>query len=155
MPELSVKPSLNAGVVDGVMAAARERAAMLGATFTIAIVDDSAIPRALFRMDSADLLTVGLALGKARLVASNGMPSKVWRGLIAEDAYLGLTVPIALDKILDGAVLFAGGYPFQVDRTVVGAIGVSGGSEAQDDEVARAGLAALTQAKQFTGDDVP
>ena len=76
MPELSVKPSLNTGVVDEVMAAARQRGAMLGATFTIAIVDDSATPRALFRMDSADLLTVGLALGKARLVASNGMPSK-------------------------------------------------------------------------------
>ncbi|PZS36665.1 MAG: cobalamin adenosyltransferase [Pseudonocardiales bacterium] len=155
MPELSVKPSLNAHVVDEVMAAARQRAAMLGATFTIAIVDDSATPRALFRMDSADLLTVGLALGKARLVASNGMPSKMWRGLVADDAYLGLTVPIALDRVLGGAVLFAGGYPFQVDGTVVGAIGVSGGSEAQDDEVARAGLAALTQAKQFTGDDAP
>ncbi len=150
---LSVKPSLNAGVVDEVMAAARHRAAALGGTFTIAIVDDSATPRALFRMDSADLLTVGLALGKARLAASNGLPTGAWRGLIANDAYLGLTVPLALDRVLDGAVLFGGGYPFQVDATTVGGIGVSGGSEAQDDEVARAGLAAVPEVNQFTDAD--
>lgn len=150
MPNLSVKPSLNAGVVDEVMAAARQCAAELAGAFTIAIVDDSATPRALFRMDSADLLTVGLALGKARLVASNGMPTAMWRGLIANDAYLGLTVPITLDRVLDGAVLFGGGYPFKVDGTTVGGIGVSGGSEAEDDEVARAGLAAVSGAKLFT-----
>ncbi len=153
MSNLSVKPNLNATVVDDVMAAARQRATALGGGFTIAIVDDSATPRALFRMDAADLLTLGLALGKARLVASNGMPTAIWRDLIGNDPYLGLTVPTALGWMLSGAVLFGGGYPFQVDGTTVGGIGVSGGSEAEDDEVAHAGLAAVPEATQFTDDD--
>jgi uncharacterized protein GlcG (DUF336 family) len=152
MSKLPLRPRLIAPVVEEVMAAARQSAALHGDNFTITIVDETTMPRALFRMDSADILTVDLALGKARLVASNGMPSKLWRKIIADDAYLGLTVPTALDRVLGGAVLFGGGYPFKVDGTVVGGIGVSGGSEAEDDEVARAGLAAIPDADQFTED---
>ncbi|MDE3110868.1 MAG: heme-binding protein, partial [Acidobacteriota bacterium] len=39
-----------------------------------------------------------------------------------------------------------GGVPLIVDSQVVGAIGVSAGSEDQDSEVARAGVAALDKA---------
>jgi len=40
--------------------------------------------------------------------------------------------------------MFGGGLPIIADGAVIGAIGVSGGSEAQDTECAKAGLAALT-----------
>ncbi|GLY85619.1 GlcG/HbpS family heme-binding protein [Actinoallomurus iriomotensis] len=153
MAKLPLKPRLIAPVVEEVMAVARRSAALHGESFTIAIVDETTTPRALFRMDSADILTVDLALGKARLVASNGMPSRLWRKIAADDPYLGLTVPTALDRVLQGAVLFGGGYPFKVDGTIVGGIGVSGGNETEDDEVARAGLAAIPEADQFTKDD--
>jgi len=44
----------------------------------------------------------------------------------------------------DGKVMiFAGGIPLKKDGKVVGAIGVSGGSGAQDHAVAEAGAAAL------------
>jgi uncharacterized protein GlcG (DUF336 family) len=111
------------------MAASRRRATKLGGKFTIAVMDDSSNLRALVRLDSADTVTVGLALGKARTAVSNGMPTRIWRSLIANDEYLGLTIPIAFDRVLEGAVLFGGGYPFQVDGTTVGSIGVSGGTE--------------------------
>lgn len=149
MSPFSSRPSLNDDVVDAVMAAARTRATELGGCFTIAVMDDGATLRALVRMDSADLVTVGLAMGKARTAVANGMPSGIWRGLVANDAYLGLTIPLAFDRILEGAVLFGGGYPFQVDGTTVGSIGVSGGTEAEDEEVARTGLAAAPEAQQF------
>lgn len=149
MPALPTKPTLDSVAVDAVITAARDLAGRLGDRFTVVVVDDSATPEALFRGDAADRLTVGLATGKARLSASNGMPTKQWRRLVADDPYLGLTVPVALDRLLGGAVLFAGGYPLVVAGSVVGAIGVSGGSEDQDDDVARAGLAALPQAQQF------
>jgi uncharacterized protein GlcG (DUF336 family) len=41
-------------------------------------------------------------------------------------------------------VIFGGGYPITIDGAVVGAIGVSGGHDSQDQEVAEAGLAVLS-----------
>lgn len=149
MASFSVGPRLNLQVIDAVMAAARSRASELGGLFTIAVIDESATQRALIRMDSADLVTVGLALGKARTAIGNGMPTGIWRELIAKDPYLGMTLPVAFDRILAGSVLFGGGYPFDVAGVTVGGIGVSGGTEAEDDDVARAGLAAAPDANQF------
>jgi uncharacterized protein GlcG (DUF336 family) len=40
-------------------------------------------------------------------------------------------------------MIFAGGIPFRRDGTVVGAVGVSGGSGEQDQAVAEAGAAAF------------
>lgn len=145
---LAAEPALTAVAVDAVMSAASARAAQLECRATVVVVDDALAPRALVRMDGADILTVGLAVGKARLAAANGLPTSKWRGLMAEDPYLGLTIPTALDRLLDGAVLFGGGYPFRVDGHTIGAIGVSGGSEDHDDAIARAGLRALPQAEQ-------
>lgn len=146
---LPTKPYLDTPGVDAVMVAARHAAVRLDDRFTVVVVDDTATLRALFRGDAADQLTVGLATGKARLSAANGMPTHRWRQLVANDPYLGFTVPVALDRLLGGAVLFAGGYPLVVDGTVVGAVGASGGTETQDDDVARAGLAGLLLADQF------
>jgi uncharacterized protein GlcG (DUF336 family) len=40
-------------------------------------------------------------------------------------------------------MIFAGGIPLRQDRQVVGAVGVIGGSDEQDQTVAEAGLAAF------------
>lgn len=149
MTYLGTRPTLTERGVDAALAAARARAASLGGGFTIAIVDDSTAFRALLRMEGVDALTVGLAAGKARLAASNGMPTRRWRDIIAADPYLGLTLPTALNHVLGGAVLFGGGYPIRVEGTSIGGIGVSGGPEADDDDVAHAGLRALAEAEQF------
>jgi len=42
--------------------------------------------------------------------------------------------------------IVAGGLPVSVDGVVVGAVGVSGGTPDQDEEVAKAGLRALEMA---------
>ena len=152
MIALATKPVLTAAAGDGMVAAARRYAAEIGCRVTIVVVDDQLAPWALVRTDGADMLTVGLALGKARLVAANGMPTAAWRGLAENDPFLGLTIPTALDRLLDGAVLFGGGYPIRVDGHTIGGIGVSGGSEEQDDAVARIGLTGLPQAEHFTDD---
>jgi uncharacterized protein GlcG (DUF336 family) len=146
----TVRPSLSEQALDSVIAAARNRAAHLGGGFTIVVVDDAAQFRALWRMDGADMLTVGLAAGKARLAAANGMPTSLWRGILAADPHLASTLPTALDRILDGAVLLGGGYPIRVDDHTVGGIGVSGGTELEDADVARNGLIAFAGAEQFT-----
>ena len=143
------RPMLTEAAVEAVLVAARQRAVAIGVGFTVVIVDDSTELRGVRRMDGADLLTVGLATGKARLAAGSGMPTKQWRHVVAADPYLGLTVPTALDRVLGGAVLFGGGYPIRVDGHVVGGIGVSGGAEDQDDAVARAGLTGIATAEQY------
>ena len=45
---------------------------------------------------------------------------------------------------ISGAVPVDGGVPIVVDGTIVGAIGVSGGTSAQDGQCARAGAAAVS-----------
>jgi hypothetical protein len=45
-------------------------------------------------------------------------------------------------------MIFAGGLPLTVDGTVVGAVGVSGGTGAQDQAVAEAAAAALSRARR-------
>jgi len=48
---------------------------------------------------------------------------------------------------LTGAIPIDGGVPIIVDGTVVGAVGVSGGSGEQDGQVAKAGAAGASVAK--------
>jgi uncharacterized protein GlcG (DUF336 family) len=43
----------------------------------------------------------------------------------------------------DRLVIFGGGFPIKQDDEVIGAIGVSGGSEEQDEICANAGLSVL------------
>ena len=149
----TARTRLTEQALDSVIAAARSRAADLGGGYTIVVVDDAAQFRGLWRMDGADILTVGLAAGKARLAAANGMPTDLWRGILATDPHLASTLPTVLDRILDGAVLLGGGYPIRLDDHTIGGIGVSGGTEPEDADVARSGLTALAGAEQFTDTD--
>ena len=45
-------------------------------------------------------------------------------------------------------IIFGGGIPLQAGTRIIGAIGVSGGSVAQDIEVAEAGVAAFKEQTQ-------
>jgi len=47
------------------------------------------------------------------------------------------------DHATDGSVVLGGGLPILVDGRCIGGVGVSGGSEEQDEACARAALAAL------------
>jgi uncharacterized protein GlcG (DUF336 family) len=90
-------------------------------------------------MDDAPLLSMQIAVDKAWTVANfGGLPTHEWWGLIEDDPALvhGITQTPRL-------VVFGGGIPLLVAGALVGAIGVSGGSAAQDREVADAGAATL------------
>lgn len=150
MDMLTNRPALTAAAADRMLAAGLSSATGLGCCVTVVIIDETLAPRALKRMDGADMLTVGLATGKARLAAANGAPTAVWRGLVSADRFLEATIPVALDRLLNGTVLFAGGYPLRASRWTLGGVGVSGGDEDQDDTIARGMLGALPQLEQFT-----
>lgn len=114
-----------------------EKAEALGIRINVALTDQAGTPVAFLRMDGAPLHSVGIAEDKAYTAASFGLSTARWDAVVGDNAALrqGLTQRERL-------VMFGGGLPVNVDGQCVGGIGVSGGSEQQDETCARAGLEA-------------
>ena len=81
-----------------------------------------------------------MAQDKAYTAVGFGMPTHGWHDFIKDDAPLADGAVGGINRL----VIFGGGYPITVGDAIVGAIGVSGGHYTQDQEVAEAGLAALS-----------
>lgn len=123
---------------DSVIAAAAAEARSIGVPMNVAVLDSGANLKAFLRMDGALLGSVDIALRKARTAALFGMSTEA----VGEFCKPGGTSP-GLDSTNGGLVVFAGGLPLRApDGTLIGAVGVSGGSVAQDLQVAAAAAAA-------------
>jgi uncharacterized protein GlcG (DUF336 family) len=111
----------------------------MGARINVAVVDSSGLLAAFLRMPGAPLHSVDIAIDKAYTAASFGLPTHRWT-----EALQGHSAAVR-----DGLVrrprfvAFGGGLPIVEAGQRIGAIGVSGGSEEQDQAIAMAGLAAL------------
>ncbi|HXZ86429.1 MAG TPA: heme-binding protein, partial [Myxococcota bacterium] len=80
-----------------------------------------------------------VAQDKAFTAAVTGMPTSAWK------AYLE-SIPIAEREIIErheGFVAADGGFPIFDGELLAGAIGTSGANQAEDADIARAGLAAI------------
>lgn len=130
------KPSVSADLARRVIARAVAHADSVGKGFTIAVVDESGVLKALHRMDGAPLISVQIAQDKAYTAAGFGIPSHAWHDFIKDDPPLADGAPTGIDRL----VIFGGGYPIVRDEVVIGAVGVSGGHYSEDMEVALAGL---------------
>jgi uncharacterized protein GlcG (DUF336 family) len=97
----------------------------------IAIVDPGGHLIYFERMDNTQLGSLRIAIDKARSAALFRRPTKVFQDAVAG----GRTMLLGLR----GAVPVEGGLPLVASGKVVGAIGASGGTGAQDGEVAKAG----------------
>jgi glc operon protein GlcG len=118
------------------------RAAEIGAALNVAVTDANGTLLAFARMDGAFALSGDIAQDKAYTVAGFGgaATDQLYEALCAEDA-------VREGIAQRGRVAaFGGGVPIRVGGELVGAIGASGGSAAQDKDVASAGAAALAQA---------
>src|SRR4029453_12050212 len=78
---------------------------------------------------------VDVGIGKARTAAIFRRPSKVFEDQIRDGRVAALALP--------GATPLQGGIPLEADGRGVGAIGVSGNTPQEDEEIAIAGAAAL------------
>lgn len=124
--------------VRAVVAAARQRAEEIGVPMNIAVVDEGNNLTAFARMDGAWLGSIDIAQNKAYTSRSFDMSTKDLAPLCQPDQPL-----FGIHASNQGRlIVFAGGIPLRVDGTVIGAIGVSGGSVEQDHDVAEAGAAA-------------
>jgi uncharacterized protein GlcG (DUF336 family)/uncharacterized RmlC-like cupin family protein len=136
--------------VDAVAAAARER----GVAPVVSAVDAGGAVLYLHRPDNAQVASVDVTTDKARTAAIYRRPSKDFE----EQASHGRPSALHLAR----AVPLQGGMPILHDGHVVGAIGVSGASSADEDqELATIGASALAPsngrangATLFTNEDV-
>lgn len=118
-----------------IAAGAEAEAKANGWNVTIVVADAAGEPILIHRMDGAPFSSLDIALGKARTSARFRRATKA----LDESVSAGRVALLSLD----GFVLLEGGEPVTVDGQVIGAVGVSGASAAQDAQMARAGIALL------------
>jgi uncharacterized protein GlcG (DUF336 family) len=121
-------------VADAALAPARAN----GWTVVVAIVDTGGFLVYLEKLDQTQVGSVAVAEDKARSAAIFKRPTKMFHERLARGGD-GLIV-----LRLNGAIPVEGGLPIVVDGKLIGALGVSGGSSAEDEVCAEAGAAALT-----------
>jgi uncharacterized protein GlcG (DUF336 family) len=122
-----------------IIASARRKAEAIGVAMNIAIVDEGNNLVAFQRMDGAWLGSMDIAKGKAYTARAFNMSTKDLAPLcVPGQPLFGIHV-----SNQGRLIIFAGGIPLEQGGEVVGAIGVSGGSVEQDQEVAEAGVEAF------------
>jgi len=102
-------------------------------TVAVAIVDPGGNLVYYEKMDNTQLGSANVAIDKARSAALYKRPTKAFQDALAAG---GDAVRILR---LQGAVPVEGGIPLVLDGKIVGAIGVSGATSAQDAQCAKAG----------------
>jgi glc operon protein GlcG len=117
-----------------VMAAAEAEATKNNWSMAIAILDSTGHIVMLHRFDNTQYGSIAVAEDKARSALDYRRPTKVFEDLVAQGG-IGLRT-----LALRGASPLEGGIPIVVDGKIVGAIGVSGATSAQDGQVAKAGV---------------
>ncbi len=114
-------------------------AASLGLRINVAVVDPGGNLAAFLRMPGAFLHSIDIAIDKAYTAASFGLPTSQWHAALQQHS----------DAVREGLlrrprfVAFGGGLPVLENGQRIGGIGVSGGSEQQDEACAQAGLIAI------------
>jgi len=120
-----------------VLAAAQAEATKNKWEVCVAIIDGGGHLVAFERMDTTQTGSVEVALDKARAAAAFRRPTKVFQDVVAAGGE-GLRL-----LKLTGGMPIEGGLPLVSGGKIVGAIGVSGVTSAQDGQIAAAGAAAL------------
>ena len=117
------------------MIAAQNAAMKMNTRLSCVILDSRGDVIAAERMDMARYFTINVATGKARAAATFGQPSAALGGMAA----------MRIDQAIDGPqmLFIQGAVPITRNNQVVGAMGCSGGSGQQDEDAAKAGIAAM------------
>jgi len=117
------------------MAAAEAEASANNWNVAITIVDAGANLIMFQKMDGTQRGSIDISMGKAKTALNFKRPTKAMEEMIAE----GRTAFLAID----GIVPVQGGLPIVVGDAVIGAVGVSGVSSAQDEQVALVAISML------------
>ena len=123
-----------------VIAGAHARAIAMGLRVTVVVVDEGGVMQALGRMDGAFPLSARIAEAKAAGAALWHRDGAELAGIQRDrEAFFAAVDELTRLPIIPGA----GSVVIRDAGTVLGAVGVSGATAQEDDECARAGLAAV------------
>jgi uncharacterized protein GlcG (DUF336 family)/quercetin dioxygenase-like cupin family protein len=143
------KKTLTLQGAERVIAAAKAEAQGLQAPGgVIAVVDDGGNLMALERLDGTFAAGANISIGKARTAVLFKKPTRFFEELVNSNGK-GRTVMTALNDFTP----LIGGIPITVDSQIVGGVGVSGATSAdQDEKLAIAGANAFTSSKAAMAD---
>jgi glc operon protein GlcG len=130
------KKALTLAAARTAVAAAEAEATRRGLGVVIVVVDDAGTVIELTRMDAAQVASVNVGIGKARTAAIYRRPSRDFEEQIRDGRVAALA--------LADATPLQGGVPVVIGGRVVGAVGVSGDSPQVDEEIAIAGMRAIS-----------
>lgn len=139
---------------------ATERKTVMSLTFrdlhqiaktTMSHADRIGVPVVLSVVDASGTETLTWRMPQALLVSSELAPKKAWTAVAMKTAtheLSGVVQPGAplygLESHMQGKVVtFGGGFPLWRDGSLIGGLGISGGSVEQDMEIAQAAIAAI------------
>ena len=132
--QLRTTKALTLDGAKNMVAAAEAEARKNSWNMSFAIVDAAGDLVLLHKGDGARPSNVEFSIAKARTAARYQRPTKALDSLVASGR---------IQFLAASALPIEGGIPIFVDGQVIGAVGVSGGTSAQDAQVAAAGIAAL------------
>lgn len=123
------------------VAAAARHAERAGLSVNIAVVDAGGNLAAFLRMPGAFLHFIDIAIDKAYTATGFGLPTVMWsEALKSQSPAVRGRLPLR-----PRMVCFGGGLPIEHEGRRIGGIGVSAGSESDDEACAQAGLTAIAQ----------
>lgn len=126
-------PAITMDAAKKALAAAEAEAKKNNWIVAIAIVDSAGKLVAFSKFDNTQHASVDIAIGKASTANNLKRPTKALQDGIAQG---GVNLRLLA---VPGVMPLEGGVPIVVDGKIIGAIGVSGVTSAQDAEVAMAG----------------
>lgn len=133
-------PKLTLADAKLMMEGARAMAVKIGVDMDIAIVDDGGNLLLFERMDGARITSITIAIDKAFTAGAARKSTREYGEVSGPGA-----PAFGINSAIQGRfMIFAGGLPIFVDDQPVGGIGCSSGSPDQDEQVAQAGIDALT-----------
>jgi uncharacterized protein GlcG (DUF336 family) len=136
------EPTISLEAAQRVLAAAVKLAGQQKVRASVAVAGRAGDLRAFARMDGASLLSGETSRRKAYTVAATGMSTKEFGTILKSEM---ADEPELFHGMLgiDNIIAFAGGVPIVLEGERVGAVAVSGGTSAQDQEIAEAAAGAL------------
>ncbi|MEB2779665.1 GlcG/HbpS family heme-binding protein [Algoriphagus persicinus] len=132
--QTQMQPYLSLEDATRISDAAQDKSKAEGWNMVIVVLDAGGHIIALRRMDGVQIGSIDVALGKAKTAVYFKRPTKVFEDMMKGEGGTRIAT-------LPNAVAIEGGLPIFKDGVIVGAIGISGASSAQDGMVAAAALA--------------
>lgn len=130
----NMQPFLSLEDATRISEAAEAKSKAEGWNMVIAVLDAGGHMISLRKMDGVQIGSIDVALGKAKTAVYFKRPTKVFEDMMKGEGGARIAT-------LPNAVAIEGGLPIFKNGVIVGAIGISGASSAQDGIVAAAGLA--------------